>query len=248
MWVYLGDKDHPYTIYKYTQNRSREGPAEFMKGYRGYLQADAYRGYDGIYADGKILEVACWAHARRKFFEAQTSQPGEAITALGYIRRLYNVEKSASHSTAEKRLDLRRTLSLPRLESFRKWLLKQREHALPKSPFGQAVEYTLNNWDALCRYTEDGDLSIDNNPAERALRPVVVGRKNWLFVGSERGGNTAAILYSIVMTCKRHNIDPFRYIREVLTRLPDHSMPHLEDLLPDRIYTPKPEPDSSHSS
>jgi transposase len=181
-----------------------------------------------------MSEVGCWAHARRKFVDAQKSSPNEAIVALGHIRRLYKVEKTAKELSAEARWKLRQKLSTPRLESLRKYLCKQQERALPKSPIGMAIGYTLRNWEALCRYTEDGDLKIDNNASERALRQVVVGRKNWMFAGSEKGGHTAAVLYSIVMTCKRHGVDPFEYLRDILTRLPDHLITRLDELLPDR--------------
>jgi len=235
MWVYLGDHAHPYTVFDYTPNHSRDGPAQFLSGYAGYLQADAYGGYDGIYlgSAGRIVEVACWAHARRKFFEARTTDPDRSHAALAWIRRLYDLEDKAKAMSDEERAAYRQAHARPLLTSFGQWLQEQRERVLPKSPIGQATAYALSNWDALGRYTEAGFLAIDNNAAERAIRPIALGRKNWLHLGSDNGGHTAAILFTITATCRRHDLDPFAYLRDLFTRLPD--LPdHLDDLLPDR--------------
>lgn len=251
-WVYLGDLTHPYTVFTYTPSRSRDGPMEFLKGWgrdqQVYLQADAFGGYDGIYAGaagGKVTEVACWAHARRKFYEARTSDAAASTAALAYIRLLYDVEDQARESAQEQKIDLaaeryrlRQELAVPHLQQFRIWLESQQAQAggsvLPKSPMGQATAYAFNQWDALCVYTTDGDLAIDNNAAENALRRVAVGRKNWLFAGSDNGGNTAAILFSLIATCQRHKLDPFRYLRAVLTRIAATPVSQLPQLLPDR--------------
>lgn len=269
-WVYVGDPLYPYTLFDYTPSRKRDGPMAFLGDWSGYLQADAFSGYDGIYlgqAGGKVVEVACWAHARRKFYDARNSDPRASAEALAQIKLLYAVERDADAQglDALQRAELRQSLAKPRLEAFKKWLLaSQREnggHILPKSPMGEAITYALNQWDALCMYITDGRLNIDNNTAENALRRVAIGRKNWLFVGSDKGGTTAAILYSLISTCKRHGVEPWSYLRDVLTRLPqlpkepeDSGVPpdKLDELLPDRwkaasqtIGTKQAQPDSA---
>ena len=204
LWVYLGNADHPYTIYDFTWNRSRAGPAAILENYEGYLQADAFSGYNPLYVTGRIVELGCWAHARRKFYEAKESDPVRAHDALRRIGEMYRVEADARDLDAAGRLALRRQRTRPLLESFAQWLEKPGGQVLPKSPLGKAIAYAENHWAALERFTTDGHFSIDNNAAERALRPVCVGRKNWLFAGSERGGHAAAILYSLIESAKRH--------------------------------------------
>ena len=244
-WVYLGEKDHPYDVFAYTPTRSRDGPQAFLanwgQGEPRYLQADAFGGYDGIYAGevgGRIIEVACWAHARRWFHKAQKSDAAASARALAYIRLLYDVEDEAKHLSPAERARLRQAKALPRLQQFKAWLESQQAvhggSVLPKSPMGEAIQYVLNQWEALSVYVTDGELEIDNNPAERALRRVAVGRKNWLFCGSDNGGATAAVLFSLIATCQRHQVDPFAYLRDVLTRIAAHPFHRLADLLPDR--------------
>jgi transposase len=237
LWVYLGDRDHPYNVFAYTPSRARDGPQQFLKRYRGYLQADAFGGYDGIYAAGNVVEVACWAHARRKFYEARTSDAERSHAALAWIGRLYEIEKRAKELSVTARQALRQMESVPILTALCQWLREQGTAVLPKSPFGQAVTYALNNWKALVRYTEAGILAIDNNAAEREMKRIAIGRKNWLFTGSDRGGATAAVLFSITSSCQRHGLDPFAYLRDVLARLPDQSPERREELLPDRWAT-----------
>ncbi len=232
LWVYVGDRRNPHTVFDYTPNRSRDGPVRFLGDYEGYLQADAFGGYDGIYAAGKVKEVACWAHARRKFFEAQTTDPARALEAVARIKRFYEVEDETRELSPEERQKLRAERSQSLLNDFRHWLDARSQEVLPKSPLGEAIRYARGNWEALVRYVEDGELAIDNNAAERALRCVAVGRKNWMFVGSDRGGRTAAILYSFVATCKVHGIDPFAYLRDVLTRYSAHPARRIAELLP----------------
>jgi transposase len=251
-WVYLGDPDHPYTVFAYTPSRSRDGPMEFLRDWgkdeQVYLQADAFGGYDGIYAGqagGHVTEVACWAHARRKFYDARTSDPAGSAQALAHIRLLYDVEKHAQQEAEKARIDfvseryrLRQELAVSRLAQFREWLSSQQAECggpvLPKSPLGQAIQYTLNQWDALCVYTSDGRLAIDNNASENALRRVAVGRKNWLFAGSDNGGRTAATLFSLIATCQRHRVEPMAYLRNVLARIAAIPVSQLGTLLPNR--------------
>lgn len=233
IWVYLGDKDHPFNVFDYTPTRRRDGPAKFLKSYKGFLQADAYAGYDAIYASKKVHEVACWAHAKRKFDEVVAEDLVYATLAKAFIKQLYEIEREGKSLDSDSRRKLRQEQSKPLLESFRKWLEATHERSLPKSNLAKATKYCLLQWRALIRYVEDGDLAIDNNAAERALRGIAIGRRNWLFFGSDEGGRRAAILYSIISTCKRNRVDPFRYLRDVLDRVSTHPVSRIRELLPD---------------
>jgi transposase len=236
IWTYVGDSNGPYIVYDYTGNRSREGPEEFLRGYSGFLQADAYAAYDAMFTNPRrsLTEIACWAHARRYFFEAQTSDLCRATVMLAYIQLLYEVEREARNATAEQRRELRQTKSRPILEDIKNYLQTEKPKVLPKSPMGVAIDYTLSNWEALLRYTEDGDLEIDNNRAERSLRYIVVGRRNWLFYGSDKGGRTGAVLSTLIASCKRLRIEPFAYLRDLFTRISTHPYHRLDELLPDK--------------
>jgi hypothetical protein len=248
IWTYVGDDAHPYTVYDYTPNRSRDGPEAFLQEFRGFLQADAYSGYDHFYEDTQrgIEEVACWAHVRRKFFEAQSSDLMRSTVMLAYIRLLYDVEREARQRKLEGEAcrALRQERSRPLLEDIRVYLQREQPRVLPKSPEGQAIAYTLSNWKALTRYCDDGDLEIDNNGAERSLRGVAVGRKNWMFLGSDNGGRTATVLTSLIATCKRLAIDPFAYLRDVFKRISSHPQSRLAELLPDQ-WQAEPQPAST---
>jgi len=256
-WIYSGDDDHPYDVFDYTPSRSRDGPMKFLaewgKDETRYLQADAFGGYDGIYAGaagGKVVEVACMAHCRRKFYEARNSDHARSAEALAHIRLLYDVESSAQEQWARQkdsadarslsaiRLELRQKLSVGRLQQFKAWIQKQQAQnggpVLPKSPMGAAITYALNQWEALCVYCTDGDLDIDNNVAERALRRIAIGRGNWMFCGSDNGGSTAAVHFSFIASCERHRINPFEYLRDVLGRIASTAISKLGDLLPGR--------------
>ena len=235
-WAYIGDSTHPYSVYDFTTSRKRDGPAKFLSGFEGYLQADAYGGYDGIYlgSGGKIVEVGCWAHCRRYWWEAIRTDSRRAHEALSYIAQLNQWEEKLADLDSRRRGELRREHALPILQSLRKWIEQQSRDVLPKSPIGQACTYTVNQWDALLRYCEDGDLSIDNNVAERTVKIPAIGRKNWLFVASEAGGDRAAILFSLTASCKANQVEPFAYLRDVLTRMPTQPADQLDELLPDR--------------
>jgi transposase len=180
-WVYVGDAAHPYSVYDFTISRQRDGPTKFLQSFEGYLQADAYSGYDGIYvgSEGAIIEVACWAHCRRYWWEARTTDPRRGHEALAYIARLYQIESLVADAPSEQRRDFRQQQALPILETFRAWIDQQGSQVLPKSPIAKAMTYTLNQWDALVRYTQHGDLSIDNNISERMVKIPALGRKNW---------------------------------------------------------------------
>jgi transposase len=243
LWLYRGDHTQPLNVFDFTLSRSRDGPAQFLKGFHGYLHADAFGGYDGLYISGDVIEVMCNAHARRKFHEARTTDAARAAVAIGYYRALYAIEtaikKQIAGETDESqkaaiRFSIRTEQAVPLLEEFHKWLQEQKPDVLPKSPIATAISYALNHWDALARYTSSGYLDIDNNVAEQEMKNIAIGRKNWLFVGSENGGKTAAVLFSFASSCRRHGHDTFAYLRDVLTRLPKHPRESLEDLLPHR--------------
>lgn len=244
-WAYVGDHEHPYICYDFTTSHSREGPKKFLHGFSGYLQGDAYSGYIEIAlaSNGKIKHAGCWAHARRYYHRAREKAPTQAVhEALAYIQRLYDVEDEAAELSSADHLRLRRDKSAGILNEFHQWLQQQAAVVLPQSPLGEAINYTLNQWQSLSLFLEDGDLPLDNNRTEHALRQQVLGRVNWLFVGSGRGGETAAVLYTLVATCKRLRIDPFAYLRDVFTRLPEIATDKpLEDLLPDRWIDGHPE-------
>ena len=268
LWDYLGDRSNPFTVYDYTPDRSADGPERILADFRGgFLQADAYAGYDQLFARG-IVEVGCMAHARRKFDEAKTTDPARAHAAMAYIGRLYQIEREAKErigeaierlakegplDAAQQRLlrewaladdithRLRQEQSKPVAEKFAEWLKTAADQVLPKSPIGQAIFYAQAHWTALTRYLDHGFLAIDNNAAERALRPIAVGRKNWLHFGSDRGGRTAAVLMSLVESCRRCGVEPFAYIRDVLMRVSTHPASRIAELLPD-VWTPAPSP------
>ncbi len=242
LWTLVGDRDHPHTTYFYTATKARAGPAEMLQTYQGFLQADAANVFDGFYRPGDIIEVGCWAHARRYFHEARTSDAARSAEALARIGFFYTVEREATAAIAKEklndaaaeayRLKVRQEQTLPKLREFEAWMREQAKVVLPKSPIAQAIAYAQRHGRALLRFTEHGFLNIDNNASERALRAAAVGRKNWLFVGSDEGGRTAALLYSFTQTCRRHGIDPFAYLRDVLVRLPQADYQELSDLFP----------------
>jgi transposase len=246
-WAYIGDAEHPYTVYDFTTSRERDGPTKFLAGFRGYLQADAYGGYNGIFLNsgGAIQEVACWTHCRRYWWEARTSDSRRAHQALAYIARLYTIEEQLTDASDEQRREARQEHARPILEQFGRWLDDEQRQVLPKSPIAAAFTYTRNQWQALQRYTEAGFLSIDNNISERTVKTPAIGRKNWLFVASETGGHRAARLFSLTASCKANCVEPFAYLRDIFVRLPllgDSPNTHqLDELLPDRWLAAHPQ-------
>jgi len=233
LWAYLGDASHPYTVYAYTPNRSRAGPADWLRDYKGFLQADAYGGYDGIYHTGKVVEVACWAHARRKFFDAKETDGCRAAEMLKLVQALYAIEDRAKERSDDDRRALRQAESVPILARIKAWLDAEQKIVLPRSPMGLAIGYALNQWTALCVYATEGFLAIDNNAAERAMKRVAIGRKNWLFAGNDRAGETTALLYSLIASAERHGVDPQRYLTGLFARLPFTPPGELDQFLPD---------------
>jgi len=251
MWTYVGDRDHPFDVFTFCPDHSAAGIDEFLGSYRGYLNADAHNIYDHLFKSGAIVELGCWTHARRKFYDATASDPARAHVVMAHIRRLYAIETEARELSAARQLDggaadavrfeLRQSQSLPELSVLRAWLDAEQPKVLPKSVIGLAIAYTLKNWQALTRYTTDGFLDIDNNIAERVLRHIAIGRKNWLFAGSAHGAETAATLFSITSSCHRHGKDVFAYLHDLLQRLAHDSVPTPEQIrnwLPDRWEPP----------
>jgi transposase len=241
IWPYIGDRNHRAAVYDYTPTRERAGPEKFLEKYRGYLQVDAYVAYDSFFTNPQrgLVEVGCFAHARRHFRNALESDRTHMSAVLLLIAQLYAVEKSARLAGLFGG-DLRLTRehgSRPVLDRLYQYLIKVQDEVLPKSEAGQAVNYALKNWKALTRYCDDGDLSIDNNGTERSLRCIAVGRGNWTFFGSDNGGRTAAILRSFITSCELVKVDPFAWFRDVLSRISDHPVNRLNELLP-HCWTP----------
>jgi len=220
-WVYIGDDGHPYTVFDYRDSRSRDGPAKILKDFRGYLQTDAYGSYESVVlkSAGRIIPVGCWAHARREFFDARLNQPREVHHVLGLIAQMYDIEDEIRLLSPAERLAARQQRSVPILDRLEAYLREQRGDALPKSQYGKAIAYCLNHWAELHRFTDSGILEIDNNIAERALRLCAIGRKNWMFLGSDKGGETAATCFSVLAGAKRHRIEPFAYVRDLLVAI-----------------------------
>jgi transposase len=219
VWVYRGLGGQVF--FDMTESRGRDGPERVLAGFEGYMQADAYCAYDAFYKTGRILEVGCWAHARRYFIDAEAGEPAFAKEAIARIGELYGIERQAKEAalTPEQVRELRQRESTPRLARLLDWMSITNTKVLDRGGLAKAIDYALSNWAALCRYCEDGRLSIDNNPAERALRTIAVGRKNWIFFGNERGGKAAAVMYTLIATCKEHGVDPRTYLRDVLLRI-----------------------------
>jgi transposase len=234
-WVYVGDDANPYTVFDLSVGRSRDAPAAFLKGYTGFVHADGYAGYNSIY-EGGATHVGCWMHARRYFFDARLSDPERAHEALARIRALYAVEADAKRRniTGAALAAHRQAHAGPVLDSFADWLTDQRPRVLPKSPIGEAVAYATNQWPTLGVYLTDGRLTIDNAPAEQAIRPLAIGRKNWLHIAGDGGLRPTAVMLSLMTSARRHGVNPWEYLKHVLTELPTRRAgSELTDLLPD---------------
>lgn len=238
LWTYVRD-DRPAgslepsaVIFRYSPDRKGERPRTHLANFTGVLQADAYAGFDRLYGE-KIQEAACWAHVRRKFYDihAALSSP-IALEALERIARLYQIEEEIRGRQPHERHTVRQARAGPELKSLHEWLHKTATTLSKKSELAKAIRYALSNWVALTRFCEDGRLEIDNNAAERALRAVALGRKNWLFAGSDDGGERAAAMYTLIGTAKLNGIDPEAYLRHVLGRIADHPINRIDELLP----------------
>src|SRR5215472_12871654 len=234
MWVYVGDDDHPYNVFDFTLNRGRDGPKYFLKDYSQVLLADAYGGYNGVVAGNAITRAGCWAHARRKFVDAEKSAPEIAREAVALMDALFAVQRQGKDASVAERLELRQKQSVPILAELHRKLLIWKDQLLPKHPMADAMNYTLSQWDALTVFTADGAVPLDNNVSEREMKRVVLNRKNSLFVGNPRGGRTAAILASLTSSCRRHDMDPHLYFMQLLVNLPTWPASDLDAWLPDR--------------
>lgn len=230
-WVYHAP-ERKLVVMHYHPGRGRDGPKAMLDSYEGLLQSDGYVIYDGYDRRPGVTVSGCWAHARRRFFEAKDNVPDLAEHALTEIRLLYDVERELreSDSSPEVRRRVRRERAVPVLDRFKAWL--QAQKILPKTPWGKAVTYALLQWDKLYKYVEDGRLEIDNNLVENAIRPIALGRKNYLFAGSHEAAQRAAIIYSLLATCKKHDVNPYVWLSDVLARIPTHPHQRVQELLP----------------
>ena len=241
MWVYLGDQANPYNLFDFTPSRSRDGPALFLKGYNQTIVADAYGGYDGICLEAGITQAGCWAHARRKFVDTRDLSPKIGDEALLLIGKLFAIEQQAKELSSEDRLQVRQAQSQPIITELYDKLLVWKPTLLPKHPVAGAINYCLNQWKPLTAFLADGAIPIHNNLAEQEMKRTALNRKNSLFVGNPRGGQTAAILSSFTSTCRRHGIDPQIYFTQLLTNLPTTPMSQIDQWLPDQWKSPTPE-------
>jgi transposase len=239
LWTYVrddrpaGDSNPPAVWFVYSPDRRGEHPRQHLRRFSGTLQADAYAGFHHLYEGGQIQEAACWAHVRRKFYDLQVAHASPlAAEALKRIAELYAIEADIRGRPPEERLQARTSRARPLLDSLHQWLQATLAVVSKKSEIAAAIRYALGRWRALLRYVEDGHIEIDNNAAERALRAVALGRKNYLFAGSDSGGERAAAIYSLIGTAKLNGLDPEAYLREVLQRIADHSINRIEQLLP----------------
>ena len=243
MWGQVAEPepDHKVVLFNYAPSRSGSVPMELLSGFKGYLQTDGYQGYAAIGRQEGVISQGCWAHARRKFDETikgqkKNSKTGKAHTGLAYIQKLYRIERTLVEKTIEEKKSVRQEQSLPILKQLRQWLDKSLPQVPPKTLLGKALHYLHNQWDKLIRYCDEGYLRMDNNLAENAIRPFVVGRKAWLFSNSQKGADASANLYSLIETAKACGVEPYAYLKMVFARLPAaKNSEDIEQLLPWRV-------------
>jgi len=245
LWTYVSDgarqdaegrwRHYPRAAYfEFTTTREAIHPSRFLKKYYGFLQADDYSGYHATFRTGRVQHCLCWAHVRRRYVDI-AREPGAsplAAEALQFIGRIYWIESRLKYAPPDERRAVRQAETVPLLVHFRAWLDAHYPSLLPRSALGQAFAYTLSNWAALLRFTDDGILAPDSNLVERSIRPVAVGRKAWLFAASERGGQAAAVVFSLIESCKLVGVEPYAYLRDVLQRIDQHRVDRLTELLP----------------
>jgi transposase len=235
LWVYVrGGTDPPLTVYDFSHDRSKQRPLDFLEGFKGYAHADAYSGYDELFRREGIIEVGCWVHARRKFDEATSSRPQEATEIMARIAKLYRVEAECAEMSPAERCKHRDQHSRPVLDGIFHRLDELKLSSLPSEPLRKAVDYALNQREALYRYLEDGRLRPDNNLAENAIRPLALGRKNWLFAASDRGARATALYLGLIQSCKAYSVNPWEYFNDMLRRIMSHPVTRLRELLPDQ--------------
>jgi transposase len=250
LWTYVrdgrpwGSTDPPAVWYQYSPSWHGKYPQRHLASFNGKLQVDAYAGFEPLFVPtapgdrARVEEISCMAHARRRFFDVHTALKSPlAAEALDCIGKLYHIEARIYGQSPEERLAARQAQAVPILKVLHAWMIEKASQVDPKSPLMEALNYSLNRWGSLCRYTQDGRLSIDNNSAERSVRGVGIGRKNYMFFGSDSGGDRAAILYSLIETCKLNGIDPQRYLHYVLEHIADHPINRVHELLPWNVET-----------
>jgi transposase len=238
-WVYHNSLSD-LVLFDYQLGRGRDGPRTILKNFKGHLQTDGYAVYDIFQERKDITLLHCMAHARRKFYEAQPSDAMRARHVLEQMQLLYEIERKAKEEelTQTQTTDLRQKEALPILESLGSWMKQAYTQVLPRSVIGKALGYSIERWDALCLYTTDGRLNIDNNPVENAIRPVAIGRKNYLFAGSHEAAQRSAMLYSLLGTCKLHDVNPFNWLKSVLSNIATHPINRVHELLPHNWQSP----------
>jgi transposase len=232
-WVYRGDSQHPYVFYDYSDTEHSKYPERILDGYTGILQTDGTNKFNEIIRRG-ATSANCWAHVHCYFEDAWTIDPVGAEFPMGVIKSLFDIERTAKTLSFEARKGIRQRLAKPKIESLKIWLDERKYVEPPKTKLADAISYTLNRWQALLVYLEHGNVEISNNGSERSIKPLVLSRRNWLFAGSENGAKTAATLMSLIESCKRLDINPFEYLKDVLTRFPSSTLSQLDDFLPDR--------------
>jgi len=255
LWAYVRDDrpscgtDPPAVVYRYSPDRKAQWPRLHLSSFAGTLQADGYSGFASLYESGRVQEAACWAHARRKYFDVYVSDRSPtAAEALKRIGLRYAIERQIRGQTPPLRAQARRVQSAPIVAELRTWLRQCQRSLSAKSPLANAIQYTLTRWTALTRYVDDGAIEIDNNAAERAIRALVLGRRNYLFAGSDAGGETAARLYSLIGTCRLNGLDPHSYLRHVIERIASHPITRIQELLPWRVGVLPPHRALSHAA
>jgi transposase len=238
IWVYRGDADHPYVFYDYSDTEHSIYPERILKGYAGILQTDGTNKFNDIIAKG-ATSANCWAHVHCYFEDAWKADPISCEFPMGVIKSLFDIERVAAALPDSEKLDLRQRLAKPKLLRLKQWLEDAKVSELPKTKLGEAITYTLNRWPALLVYLDHPFVEISNNASERSIKPMVLSRRNWLFAGSEEGGHTAATIMSLIESCKRLRINPFEYMKDVLTRFPSAKTSQVDSFLPDRWFALK---------
>lgn len=231
LWAYR-DVSSNLVLFEYQRGRNKEGPAQMLKDFKGYLQTDGYAAYDQFYQRDGIQMLHCMAHARRYFKEAEDNDKERSSYALRIFQEVYEIERQIKDLTIEERRDIRMASIHPKLDEFKSWMTEQYRQVTPKSPIGKALEYSMKRWKELTMFTTDGQLEIDNNKIENEIRPIALGRKNYLFAGSHESAQRIAMIYSLLASCKANDVDPMKWLIEVLEELPSRTVNNIGDLLP----------------